>query len=137
MALIKGTDGIIEIGPSDAPTEVGYVTEWTITRSREVTERGPWINNDTIEVTLGGKNLEGSLSYDIPAGRDSGEEQIDAAYEAGTAIRLRLQSDSGKQYLLPAATFTDLEETGNAAEGYSGTASFRNSGAYTVGDAAA
>jgi hypothetical protein len=136
MALIKGTDGIIEVGPTNAPTEVGKVTEWSATRTRETSVRGPHINSDTLEKTQGAKSISGSLTADVPAGRDPGQTALDDAFEDGLPIRLKLQSDQGKVITVTSALVSEIEDTGSAAEGYQTTFSFEDQNGYTIADAA-
>ena len=49
--MIEGTDGVVQVGPSNALTLVGVVTSFSVEASTELTPRGPYIGDDTISKT--------------------------------------------------------------------------------------
>ena len=133
--MIEGTDGIIQIGPSNALTSVGVVTSFSVELSTELTPRGPYINDATISKTRQPKTSTGSLSAEIPSGRNAGQTGLLTAHEGGTNIRLVLRAGAaatGYTYTCDAAAITGISFTGNATDGYMFDISFEDTGAYTL-----
>lgn len=91
MALVDGTSGLIQIGPSNALTTVGYVTDFSVETSRDIKKRGPWVGNNTIQKNLGAKDSKGSLTADMVETPDVGHAKLIALFEAGTNVRLVLK----------------------------------------------
>lgn len=136
MAPIRGTDGLIQVGPSNAPTEVGKVTQFEINRTRAITTSGPYVNEDLIEKAYGAKDFTATLTYQMPSGRDNGQDAIDDAFEAGTTLRILLQTDGGKTFTVPNALITEAPISQEAAGIVTGTFGMTPQGDYDVTDTA-
>jgi hypothetical protein len=93
--LVEGTEGIIQIGPSNALTTVGYVNEFSVECEREMQARGPWIGNDTKQKTRSAKTSKGSLNADAVKGRDGGQAKLIELFESGADVRLVLKGGDG------------------------------------------
>lgn len=133
--LITGTDGLVQIGPSGSPTTIAFVKEFSVEAKTELTTRGPYIGDATIYKTRKAKTSSGSLSADVPAGRDSGQTAAMAAHEGATDIRLVLKADDssgGYTYTAPIAAITGVKFEGKAEEGYSLSFDFEDLSGYTL-----
>lgn len=132
--MIEGTDGVVQVGPSNALTLVGVVTSFSVEASTELTPRGPYIGDDTISKTRQPKTSSGSLSAEIPSGRNAGQSELLAAHEAGTDIRVQLKANTttlGYTYTAVVA-ISGVTFSGNATDGYMLDMSFEDMGTYTL-----
>jgi len=133
--MIEGSDGLIQIGPTNALTTVGVVTSFSVEASTELTPRGPYIGDATISKTRQPKTSTGSLSAEIPSGRNVGQTGLVTAHESGTNVRLVLKAGAsltGYSYTCDAAAITGISFTGNATDGYMLDISFEDTGSYTL-----
>lgn len=133
--MIEGTDGLIQVGPTNALTTVGVVTSFSVEAGTELTPRGPYINDATISKTRQPKTSTGSLSAEIPSGRNAGQTELLTAHEQGTNIRIVLKAGdalTGYTYTCSAAAITGISFTGNATDGYMLDISFEDTGSYTL-----
>lgn len=132
--MIEGTDGVVQVGPSNALTLVGVVTSFSVEASTELTPRGPYIGDDTISKTRQPKTSSGSLSAEIPSGRNAGQTAILSAHENGTDIRVQLKANTaalGYTYTATVA-ISGITFSGNATDGYMLDMSFEDMGEYTL-----
>lgn len=136
MALLEGTDGLIQVGPTTALTTVGYVSKWKLTLKTDMNTKGPYIGNATLYKTRKAKTSSGSLDFDIPAGRDAGVSAAIAVHESATNVRLSLRSGAatvtlGYTYTAANAGLSGVDLEGDAENGYSGTCNFEDMDGYT------
>lgn len=132
--LIEGTSGLIQVGPTGSPTTIGVVSEFSAELSTDVTTRGPYIGDATRRKTRTAKTSSGSLSADIPDGRDLGQTQLVLAHENATNVRLVLRaggSSNGYTYTCPNAIISGVTFGGNAEEGYTLEFSWEDADGYT------
>jgi hypothetical protein len=132
--MIEGSDGLIQVGPTNALTTVGVVTSFSVEASTELTPRGPYIGDATISKTRQPKTSTGSLSAEIPSGRDAGQTQLMTAHESGTSVRVSLKAGAaltGYTYTATVA-ISGISFSGNAADGYMLDISFEDTGSYTL-----
>jgi hypothetical protein len=133
--LVEGTDGLVRVGPSNHPTVVGYVTEFTVTCETEITERGPYIGDATIRKTRKAKTSSGSLSADLPEGLDPGQTKLVEAHETGANVEIYLRgggASDGMYYRAANAAVSGVEFSGTADEGYSTSFNFTDMDGYTL-----
>lgn len=133
--LLEGHDGLIQIGPTNALTTVGYVSEFSVECATELTSKGPYIGDATIYKVRQAKTSSGTLNADIPDGRDPGQTGIIEAHEGGTSLRLTLQADAatgGYLYTAANAGITGVTFGGNAEEGYTLEFAFEDLDGYTL-----
>lgn len=136
MALIEGTKGLLQVGPSNSPTTVGKVTQYSIEIKTDIAERGPYIGDPAKRKVRGGRTSSGSMTCEIPVGRDSGQTALINAHENGESIRLHIregQANEGYVYVAPQAIITDISVEGTAEEGYTLEISWEDDGGYTYG----
>lgn len=134
MALIKGTDGLLTVGPSGAPTTVGYITKYSIDMETDITQRGPYIGNAAKSKVLGGNTSSGTMTVDVPVNRDAGHTAIVTAHAAGTGLRLVAReggTTEGYTYTAASALFTTVTSTGSAEEGYTLEIAWEDDAGYT------
>jgi len=141
--LIDGTDGLIQIGPTNHLTTVGYVTKWKASLSTEMNTKGPYVGDATLRKTRKAKTSSGSLEFDIPKGADVGQTKMIALHEAGTDFRLMLRAGCAAAspsvayaYIAANAGLSGIDIEGDAESGYSGTANFEDMDGYTYGPTA-
>ena len=133
--LITGSSGLVQIGPTNALTTVGLVTEFTVECATDITKKGPYIGDATIRKVRGAKTSSGSLSADIPDGRNAGQTGLLTAHENGTNIRLYLQGGDGTdgyEYIAANAAISGVTFTGNAADGYTFEFTFEDMDGYVL-----
>lgn len=133
--LIAGTSGLVQIGPTNALTTVGLVTEFSVECATDITTKGPYIGDATKRKVRSSKTSSGSLSADIPEGRNSGQSAIVAAHEAGTNFRLSLRggdATNGYTYVAANAAISGLTFNGNAEDGYSFEFNWEDMDGYTL-----
>lgn len=138
--LIEGTDGLIQVGPTNALTTVGYVTKWKASLSTEMNTKGPYVGDATLRKTRKAKTSSGSIEFDIPKGADAGQTKLIALHEAGTDFRLLLRQGGaaaspsvGYSYIAANAGLSGIDTEGDAESGYTGTANFEDMDGYTYG----
>lgn len=138
--LLEGHDGIIQIGPTNALTTVGYVTEFSVECSTELTNKGPYIGDATIYKVRQAKTSSGTLSADIPEGLDPGQTGLVDAHEGGSNLRLHLKADAttaaGYSYIAANAGITGVTFGGNAEEGYTFEFAFEDMDGYSLSESA-
>ena len=123
MASIKGTDGIIKIGPADdSESPVAQVKSYSLTESAETAETTVMGNDSKTHVpTL--KSWEGSLdvvydNQDVGASLKAGAQGFIELYPSGEAT-------GGTNYKYSGAiVVTSFEVTGDVADLVSGTLNF-------------
>lgn len=133
--LITGTSGLVRIGPTTAPTTVGLVTEFSVECATDIAKKGPYIGDATIRKVRSAKTSSGSLSADIPDGRNPGQTGLLQAHENGTDIRLELvggDGTDGYEYVAPNAAISGVTFNGNAEDGYGFEFSFEDMDGYTL-----
>lgn len=97
--LVEGTEGLIQVGPSNALTTIGYVTQFSVDCTREIKRKGPWVGNDTIKKTRSAKTSKGSLTADTVKNRDVGQSKLIELFESGADVRLVLRGgDAAEEY---------------------------------------
>jgi len=132
--MIEGTDGLVQVGPSNALTTVGVVTSFSVEASTELTPRGPYIGDDSISKTRQPKTSSGSLSAEIPSGRNAGQSKLLEVHESGTDIRVVLKANAqalGYTYSATVA-ISGITFSGNATDGYMLDMSFEDMGDYSL-----
>lgn len=132
--MIEGSNGLIQVGPTNALTTVGVVTSFSVEANTELTPRGPYIGDASISKTRQPKTSTGSLSAEIPSGRNAGQTALLSAHEAGTDIRVVLKAGAALEGYTYTATvaISGISFTGNATDGYMMDVSFEDTGAYTL-----
>lgn len=133
--LISGTSGLVQIGPTNHLTTVGLVSEFSVECSTDITTKGPYIGDATKRKVRSSKTSSGTLTADIPDGRNAGQTGLLTAHENGTNIRLYLQGGDGTdgyEYVAANAAISGVTFTGNAEEGYSFEFSFEDMDGYTL-----
>jgi hypothetical protein len=133
--LIAGTSGLVQIGPTNHLTTVGLVTEFSVECATEITAKGPYIGDATIRKVRGAKTSSGSLSADIPDGRNTGQTGLLSVHESGTNVRLYLQGGDGTdgyEYVAANCAISGVTFTGNAEDGYSFEFTFEDMDGYTL-----
>jgi len=133
--LLSGTDGLVTIGPTSALTTIAFVREFSVEAKTEMNSRGPYIGDATIYKTRKGKTSSGTISADVPAGRDAGQTAMLAVHEGATNVRLVLKADDasgGYTYTAANAGCSGVKFTGKAEEGYSLEFSFEDMDGYTL-----
>lgn len=86
--LLQGYDGAFKIGPSGSEVAVGYLTEVEIEIDQEVKKQGPFVGNSTIAKVRGGKDCKGSCKGYMVTARDTGQNAVRTAINAGSDVRL-------------------------------------------------
>ena len=122
--LVEGTEGLIQVGPSNALTTIGFVTQFSVDTSREIKQKGPWVGNDTIQKTRSAKTSKGSLTADTVKGRDVGQSKLIELFESGADVRLVLRGgDATDEYTYTCANagvsgvkWTKKSDEGNQIE---------------------
>ena len=135
MSLLTGTDGLIQIGPSNAPTTIAKITEITIELQTEVSEKGPYIGDATIYKVRKAKTSSGKFTADVPAARDSGQAKFIDLHETATDFRFVAKVDDGSAgytYTSALTAVTGVTITGNAAEGWTIEGSLADMAGYTL-----
>jgi len=133
--LISGTEGLVQIGPSNAPTTIAFVREFSVETKTEMNTRGPYIGDTTLYKTRKGKTSSGTISADVPSGRDAGQTAMLAIHEGATNVRLKLVGGAGSTgytYTAPNAGCSGVKFTGKAEEGYGLEFSFEDMDGYTL-----
>lgn len=135
--LIEGTKGLIQAGPSGAPTTVAFVTDFTVDCKTAFAQRGPYIGNNVILKTRQAKTSQGSLVCDVPQGADGGQNAVVAAHEAGTNLRLVLQggdtsTQKGYTYTAANAGISAVKFVEKSKEGVTLDISFEDLDGYTL-----
>lgn len=133
--LITGSSGLVQIGPTNALTTVGLVTEFSVECSTEITSKGPYIGDATIRKVRQAKTSSGSLSADIPEGRNSGQTGLVTVHEGATNVRLALRggdTTNGYTYTAANCAISGVTFTGNAQEGYSFEFNFEDMDGYSL-----
>ena len=132
--MIEGSDGLIQVGPTNALTQVGVVTSFSVEAGTELTPRGPYIADASISKTRTAKTSSGSLSAEIPSGRNVGQTQLLTAHETGTNVQVTLKAGAGTNGYTYTATvaISGISFTGNATDGYMLDISFEDTGSYTL-----
>lgn len=136
MPLVEGVNGLLRCGPTAAPTTVSFSTTYSIQMTEEVNRRGPYIGNANRQKVRGARDSSGSITCEIPVGRDAGQTALVSAFMNGTDIHLTLREGNATDaYTYEAdVIITQLTSTGNAAEGYTLEFSFEDNGnGYTYG----
>ena len=129
MAVIDGPSGIVRVGA----TEIAFVTEWSADLSTEITQRGPYINNPNLSKSRGGRDCTGSITADIPAGRDAGQTTLVNAQANGTNVVLELNTADGYTLDVPSAIITNVNVTQSATDGVTITFDFEDgAGTHTL-----
>lgn len=135
MSLLQGTDGLIQVGPSNAPTTIAKISEITIELKTDVTERGPYIGDATKYKTRQAKTSSGSFTADVPATRDGGQAKFIDLHETATDFRFVAKVDDGSAgytYTSALTAVTGVKITGNAAEGWTIEGNFADMAGYTL-----
>lgn len=135
MSMLKGSDGLIQIGPSNAPTTVGYINEIEINTEMTITQKGPWIGMNSIEKSGGPRTSKGTLSADFPATRNAGQAKIIELIEAGTLFRIVAKVQNGTDgytYTSPETACSSLGITGNGESGWTGAFEIEDMSGYTL-----
>lgn len=130
--LLEGAEGTVQVGPTNHLTEVGFVSEFEVECKTDVNQKGPYIGNKTIYKNRKAKTSSGTLSGDIPEGRDPGQTKLVEAHEEGLDIRLELIADNGYTYVAEQAIVSGVKFGGNAEEGYTFEFSFEDGNGYTL-----
>lgn len=133
--LITGSSGLVQIGPTSALTTVGLVSEFSVECATDITTKGPYIGDATKRKVRSSKTSSGTLSADIPEGRNAGQSGLLSNHEAGTNFRLSLRggdATNGYTYVAANCAISGLTLTGNAEEGYSFEFNFEDMDGYTL-----
>ena len=133
--LITGSDGLVQIGPTNAYTTVGLVSEFSVECKTDITTKGPYIGDATLRKVRSGRTSSGKLTADVPVGRNTGQTGLITVHESGTNIRITLTggtTTTGYQYVATNAAVEGVTYTGNAQDGYSLEFAFQDMDGYTL-----